>query len=126
MKRNIKSKSKSRGKEKIKVKALHNTEKKQPKQGTTAQIKPVTINQLQDTNKKQNSIQKPPQQQSPPLEIKDEKTQKIEELFKDAENPPKYDFNLHKHLKENLKFKDKQCKDGLSKESSYCFNMSKM
>jgi hypothetical protein len=28
---------------------------------------------------------------------------------------------LHKHLKENLKFKDKQCKDGLNKETLYCF-----
>ena len=32
----------------------------------------------------------------------------------------KYDFNLHKHLKENIKFRDKQCKDGLNKETLYC------
>ena len=27
---------------------------------------------------------------------------------------------MHKHLKENIKFKDKQCKDGLSTETLYC------
>ena len=51
---------------------------------------------------------------------KDENQKKLEEILKDADKTSKYDFNLHKHLKENIKFKDKQCKDGLSKETSYC------
>ena len=119
MKKNIKSKSKSRGKEKIKVKASQNTEKKQPNT-KTPQIKPVSLNKLQDSNRKTSPPQKP--QEPPTKEIKDEKPQKIEELFKGADNPQKYDFNLHKHLKENLKFKDKQCKDGLTKESLYCLD----
>ena len=119
MKKNIKSKSKSRGKEKIKVKASQNTEKKQPNT-KTPQIKPVSLNKLQDSNRKTSPPQKP--QEPPTKEIKDEKPKKIEELFKGADNPQKYDFNLHKHLKENLKFKDKQCKDGLTKESLYCLD----
>ena len=116
MKKNFKSKSKSKGKEKIKVKTSQNTEKKETKPQTVAQIKPVSINQLQD------SVSKETQPKNPSTEIKDEKSQKIEELFKGADNPQKYDFNLHKHLKENLKFKDKQCKDGLTKKSLYCLD----
>ena len=116
MKKNFKSKSKSKGKEKIKVKTSQNTEKKETKPQTVAQIKPVSINQLQD------SVSKETQPKNPSTEIRDEKSQKIEELFKGADNPQKYDFNLHKHLKENLKFKDKQCKDGLTKKSLYCLD----
>ena len=117
MKKNFKSKSKSKGKEKIKVKTSQNTEKKETKPQTVAQIKPVSINQLQDSVSKETQ---PPQ--NPATEIKDEKSKKVEELFKGADNPQKYDFNLHKHLKENLKFKDKQCKDGLTKKSLYCLD----
>ena len=51
----------------------------------------------------------------------DTNQQKLEKIFKDADKVSKYDFDLHKHLKENIKFKDKQCKDGLTKESLYCF-----
>ncbi len=115
MKRAFKSKSKSKGKDKIKVKTCQNTEKKAPKK-QIPQIKPVSINQLQDLDKNQKTSS------NPTPEIKDEKTLKLEELFKGAENPKKYDFNLHKHLKENLKFKNKLCKDGLTKNTFYCFD----
>ena len=47
---------------------------------------------------------------------------KLEKIFKDIDQISKYDFNLQKHLKENIKFKDKQCKDGLSQETLYCFD----
>ncbi len=57
-----------------------------------------------------------------PLQETDKIKQKIENLFKGVEDSSKYDFNLYKHLKENIKYKDKQCKDGLNKESSYCIN----
>ena len=117
MKRTYKSKSKSRGKDKIKVKTFQNTEKKEPKT-LIPQIKPVSINQLHDIGKKQ----KEKEPVNPPVEKKDEKTQKLEQIFKGAENPEKYAFNLHKHLKENLKFKDKLCKDGLTKNSLYCLD----
>ena len=120
MKRTYKSKSKSKGKDKIKVKAYQNTEKKEAKaKPQIPQIKPVSINQLQNIDKK------PKSPENPPAGKKDEKTLKLEALFKGAENPQKYDFNLHKHLKENLKFKDKLCKDGLNKNSLYCFDCKK-
>ena len=114
MKRTTKSKSKSKGKDRIKIKTLQNTDKKDAKT-QNAQIKPVSINQIKDSNIKNKSN---PQT----TEIKNPKLEKIEELFKGADNPPKYSFNLHKHLKENLKFKDKQCKDTLSKDSLYCLD----
>ena len=51
---------------------------------------------------------------------KEEKDKKLEDIFANADKITKYDFNLHKHLKENIKFRDKQCKDSLTKESLYC------
>ena len=99
MKRRTKSKSKSKGKDWIKIKTLQNTDKNDAKT-QNAQIKPVSINQIKDPNIKSKS--------NPQVtEIKNPKLQKIEELFKGPDNPPKYSFNLHKHLKENLKFKGK-------------------
>ena len=48
---------------------------------------------------------------------------KLEDIFKEVgDKNTKYDFNLYKHLKENIKFKEKQCKDGLSKETLYCID----
>ena len=114
MKRTNKSKSKSKGKDRIKIKTLQNTDKKETK-APNPQIKPVSINQIKDSDIKN----KP---NPSPTKVKDPKLQKIEELFKGADNPPKYSFNLHKHLKENLKFKDKECKDTLSKDSLYCLD----
>ena len=53
----------------------------------------------------------------PSLEEKEEK-QKEEELK--IEGAEQYDFNIYKHLKENFQNMDKSCKDGITKESSYC------
>ena len=36
------------------------------------------------------------------------------------EEANKYEFNLYKHLKENLKNRDKLCTDGITSDSSYC------
>ena len=36
------------------------------------------------------------------------------------EEANKYEFNLYKHLKENLKNRDKLCTDGITNDSSYC------
>ena len=64
-----------------------------------------------------------PKSPSPISEInppKETNEQKLEKIFKEGDKVSKYDFDLHKHLKENIKFKDKQCKDGLSTETLYC------
>lgn len=53
---------------------------------------------------------------------KEIENKEIEKLLENAETLPKYEFNLYKHLKENLKLRDKQCKDGLTKDSQYCFD----
>ena len=63
----------------------------------------------------------PPSEEKPKILTQNEiNQQKLENIFKEGDKVSKYDFNLHKHLKENLKFKDKQCKDGLNKETLYC------
>ena len=63
----------------------------------------------------------PPSEEKPKILTQNEiNQQKLENIFKEGDKVFKYDFNLHKHLKENLKFKDKQCKDGLNKETLYC------
>ena len=117
MKKRFASKSKSKGKDKIKVKtSSSNTARKEEKK-ETPQIKPVSINQLKNAN---NLVQSTPRKV-----VKDERTEKLEKIFLGAENPKKYDFNLHKHLKENLKFKDKLCKDPLTTNSLYCFDCKK-
>ena len=47
-----------------------------------------------------------------------EKEDKKEEI--EIEGADKYEFNLYKHLKENYQNIEKLCKDGISKDSSYC------
>ena len=47
-----------------------------------------------------------------------EREDKKEEI--EIEGADKYEFNLYKHLKENFQNMEKSCKDGISKESSYC------
>ena len=47
---------------------------------------------------------------------------KLDSMFNEINNTKKYDFDIYKHLKENIKFKEKLCQDGLSKLSYYCLN----
>jgi hypothetical protein len=49
------------------------------------------------------------------------KTEQGDQL-QDNYNPNLYGFNLYKHVKENLRNKDKLCKDKLTKESYYCLD----
>ena len=53
-----------------------------------------------------------------------EKTQENQEFdqFQENYDPNLYGFNLYKHVKENLRNKDKLCKHNLTKESYYCIN----
>ena len=60
-------------------------------------------------------------------EIKEKKEKKIIEnieieKLKENYDPNLYGFNLYKHVKENLRNKDKLCKDKLTKESLYCLD----
>jgi hypothetical protein len=96
-----------------------------------AQSSDVIDPKLKITEPKQEKLSEPqPKKEEPPkeeinsqnpeIEIVDENQKKLDEIFKDSDKTSKYDFNLHKHLKENLKLKDKQCKDGLTKDTLYC------
>ena len=67
-----------------------------------------------------SSIGSPKKMQPSAGLISEENQKKLDAILTNAEKTSKYDFNLHKHLKENLKFRDKQCKDGLTKQTLYC------
>ena len=104
------------------------SDKKSPTKpkGKGKQKKPINPT-LEEMEQKAPVPEPKPASLVPPSEVKnkedkekEEKDNKLKEIFKEAEKTTKYDFNLHKHLKENIKFKDKQCKDGLTKETSYC------
>ena len=47
---------------------------------------------------------------------------KLDSMFNGINNTKKYDFDLYKHLKENIRLKEKLCQDGLSKDTFYCMN----
>ena len=47
--------------------------------------------------------------------------EKVDPFIKNYD-PNLYGFNLYKHIKENLRNKDKLCKDALTKESLYCID----
>ena len=47
---------------------------------------------------------------------------KIDSIFKEINNTQKSSFDLYKHLKENIKFKEKLCQHDISKDSYYCIN----
>ena len=69
------------------------------------------------------------------MNLQQKKKKKKNEENKENENKPKetntlkenydpnlYGFNLYKHIKENLRNKDKLCQDKLTKESYYCLD----
>ena len=47
---------------------------------------------------------------------------KLDSMFNGINNTKKYDFDLYRHLKENIRFKEKLCQDGLSKNAFYCID----
>ena len=47
--------------------------------------------------------------------------EKVNELIQNFD-PDLYGFNLYRHIKENLRYKDKLCKDKLTKNSYYCLD----
>jgi hypothetical protein len=57
-------------------------------------------------------------QKIPENKENDEEEEKMPEI--PLEDVKKYEFNIYKHLKENIKNKDQSCKDGISSESLYC------
>ena len=56
-------------------------------------------------------------QKIPENKINDENQEEDKMPEIPIEEANKYEFNLYKHLKENIKNKDKSCKDGISNES---------
>ena len=52
----------------------------------------------------------------------EDKAKETDGLLQDNYDPNLYGFNLYKHVKENLRNKDKLCKDQLTKGSYYCID----
>ena len=102
-----------------------NLERKSPKKSIKKKLKPNNFNEEIDDK---IPIQEPkPEDLVQPIELVDnlkneenENQKKLEEILANADKETKYNFNLHKHLKENIKLKDNQCKDGLTKDTLYC------
>jgi hypothetical protein len=96
------------------------TAKKKPAQKST---KKVTANKLEEEMplpepKPIEAVQKIPENKISEKKKEEEEQDKMPEIPLEEAN--KYEFNLYKHLKENIKNKDKLCKDGISSESLYC------
>ena len=96
------------------------TAKKKPAQKST---KKVTANKLEEEMplpepKPIEAVQKIPENKISEEKKEEEEQDKMPEIPLEEAN--KYEFNLYKHLKENIKNKDKLCKDGISSESLYC------
>ena len=97
--------------------------KKCLKESTDKTKKKLSFENVEEIKNKIPIPESYPKSPSPISEInppKETNEQKLEKIFKEGDKVSKYDFDLHKHLKENIKFKDKQCKDGLSTETFYC------
>jgi hypothetical protein len=97
--------------------------KKFLKESTDKTKKKLSFDNVEEIKNKIPIPESYPKSPSPISEInppKETNEQKLEKIFKEGDKVSKYDFDLHKHLKENIKFKDKQCKDGLSTETLYC------
>ena len=96
------------------------TAKKKPAQKST---KKVTATKLEEEMplpepKPIEAVQKIPENKISEEKKEEEEQDKMPEIPLEEAN--KYEFNLYKHLKENIKNKDKLCKDGISSESLYC------
>ena len=110
---------------------INKTKNTQQKNLTDRKFNPSTKT---DNMKSPNNI-KIPKQNLIKNESSAKKEEKKNEENKENENKPKetntlkenydpnlYGFNLYKHIKENLRNKDKLCQDKLTKESYYCLD----
>ena len=99
----------------------NNDKNKIPKKKTT-----VKLNQKEEPKKQeQKSVEEKIKLENNNNNIKTNKEEKEKEKEEkkeklEIEGADKYDFNLYKHLKENFQNMEKECKDGISKDSSYC------
>ena len=80
------------------------------------------LNISQDNVKSPHNIKKVALQPSAKKKKKKEKKEEEKDPLIQNYNPNLYGFNLYKHIKENLRNKDKLCKDKLTKESYYCLD----
>ena len=84
----------------------------------------IKVNEAKKTKDEKKTEEKKDKKESRDNKDNKEKENKPKEEEKQQENydPNLYGFNLYKHIKENLRNKDKLCKDKLTKETYYCID----
>ena len=114
---------KSKSKEKAKSKKNNIAEISTPKNNIKIDQNKESPKFLEQKNGLDTKVPEPEPKPTAPFKPPNTNTQpqsELEKIFKDANILKDYDFDLYKNLKGTLKLKDKQCKDGLTKNSYYC------
>ena len=128
---NDKKKSKTEQKPVDKQQKNSNLNSSKKNQVTVNKKRPTTQKSTKKTNTNKIEEEMPLPEPKPVEAVQKIPENKINEENKDKEEEDKmpeipleeankYEFNLYKHLKENIKNKDKLCTDGISNEQSYC------
>ena len=114
---------KSKSKEKAKSKKNNIGEISTPKNNIKIDQNKESPKFLEQKNGLDTKVPEPEPKPTAPFKPPNTNTQpqsELEKIFQDANILKDYDFDLYKNLKGTLKLKDKQCKDGLTKDSFYC------
>ena len=116
---------KSRSKERVKVKITNIANTVTPKKNLKTSPNKTSPKQLEKNNGLDMKVPEP--EPKPAVTVQPQNTNTNEEnlseldkIFKNADVIKDYDFDLYKNLKNTLRLKEKQCKDGLTKDSYYC------
>ena len=128
---NDKKKTKTEQKPVDKQQKNSNLNSSKKNQVTVNKKRPTTQKSTKKTNTNKIEEEMPLPEPKPVEAVQKIPENKINEENKDKEEEDKmpeipleeankYEFNLYKHLKENIKNKDKLCTDGISNEQSYC------
>ena len=139
-KNNQKKNTNTDKKKQLKVELKTNTEKKNPNLGSNKKSQAYN-SQFSSAKKKagQKNLKKPitpskieeemPLPEPKPVEAVKKIPENNEENNEEDQMPEipleeanKYEFNIYKHLKENIKNREQSCKDGISNESLYCLD----
>ena len=118
---------KSRSKERVKVKITNIANTVTPKKNLKTSPNKTSPKQLEKNNGLDTKVPEPEpkpnvtvQPQNTNTNTNEENLSELDKIFKNADVIKDYDFDLYKNLKNTLRLKEKQCKDGLTKDSYYC------
>ena len=120
----ILERKKSKSRERVKLRKSNTLpETPIPKINTKTETNRESPKLLEQKNGLDTKVPEPEPKPTAPFQSPNTNTApetELEKIFKEANTLKDYNFDLYKHLKGTLKLKDKQCKDGLTKDSFYC------